>query len=79
MVVAQRQSLWYNETEEVEMTTKFTHIKHHSRSIGRDCMHCGRPATVTAVRKQDNKLKLPVRYCDEHAEIRGVFETRGAA
>jgi len=60
------------------MNIRFTYVKHHSRSIGRSCMHCGRPATWTAVRNQ-GKFKLSVWYCDEHAEVRGVSDMGVAA
>ena len=49
--------------------TKFTHVKTYQSTIGRLCMHCGRQATTTAVRK-DGKFVMDVRYCDEHAEVR---------
>lgn len=56
------------------MNTRFVHVKHHSRSIGKLCMHCGCPVTVTAIRIQDKKFRLPVAYCLEHAIARGVVD-----
>lgn len=61
------------------MSIRFTHVKHHSRSIGKSCMHCGRPAAVTAIRKQDNKFKLSVRYCLEHAIAVGAVDATEVA
>ena len=31
----------------------------------RNCMHCGKPAVHTAVRKQD-KFTMSVWFCDDH-------------
>lgn len=58
------------------MNVRFVKVKHHTRPVGKRCMHCGRPATVTATRK-DGKYRLSVWYCDEHAEMRGVFGEKG--
>lgn len=53
--------------------TKFTYVKVHKRSVGKRCMHCGRPATVTALRVSPrSKFKLNVRYCQVHAEELGA-------
>lgn len=61
------------------MTTKFIKVREHKNGIGRTCLHCGRAATVTAVRKQENRFVLPVRYCEEHAIVRGVIAPREVA
>lgn len=53
--------------------TKLIYVKTHKRPVGRRCMHCGRPATVTAVR-DDGKFKLNVRYCHEHAVEVGAIK-----
>jgi hypothetical protein len=46
-------------------------VKQFARPIGRRCMHCGRPATVTATRRAAGRggLRLDVRYCAEHAAL----------
>ena len=49
------------------MTTRIIGVKRYKRPIGRACMHCGRPATVTATRK--GRHRLNVRYCAEHAAM----------
>ena len=54
-------------------TTTFVGVKSYQRPIGKKCMHCGRPATVTATRKS-NGFRLAVRYCDEHAAMRGAVK-----
>ena len=58
------------------MTERFVHVRRPARGTGRRCMHCGRPATVTAervIRWEPGKVhRLEVRYCDEHATRRGV-------
>jgi hypothetical protein len=59
------------------MTERFTHIKRPSRGTGRQCLHCGRPATITATRVArygggHPATRLQVRYCDEHAQVRGA-------
>ena len=51
--------------------TTFVKVQRHRRSVGRACMHCGKSATVTAIRKR-NGMRLAVRYCDEHAQMRGA-------
>jgi hypothetical protein len=54
------------------MTATFIRVRVHRRSIGKECMHCGRSATVTALRVTDKGgPKMPVRYCAEHADLRG--------
>lgn len=54
------------------METTFVKVKVYKRSAGKRCLHCGSLATVTAFRKGSNGVKLPVRYCAKHAEVRGV-------
>lgn len=51
---------------------KFTHVKRHKTPVGKSCLHCRRPATVTATRKTGG-FKMDVAYCDEHAEMRGAI------
>ncbi len=36
------------------------------------CLHCSAPATITATRISPWGSKLPVKYCDDHARLRGV-------
>lgn len=43
-------------------------VNRRKRSIGRQCMHCGRPATVTATRVIGNGMRLDVRWCAQHAD-----------
>lgn len=53
------------------MTDKVVNIKTYKRRIGRSCMHCGRPAEVTGIRKFRAKgawMQLAVAYCQVHAE-----------
>lgn len=50
---------------------RFTKVKAYKRGIGKSCLHCGRSATVTAIRVK-GRLKMPVRYCHEHADMRGA-------
>jgi len=52
---------------------KFVKVKVFKTTAGKLCMHCGRQATVTAYRLSGT-FKLPVRYCAEHAEIRGAIK-----
>ena len=53
---------------------KYVKYKTHKRGIpnsdggARLCMHCGRKATVSAVKKGDTGLVMDVWFCDEHAE-----------
>jgi hypothetical protein len=58
------------------VTETFVSVKRPKSGVGRQCMHCGRPATVKATRVarygKNSVRRLPVRYCDEHAELRGV-------
>lgn len=56
---------------------RFIHVRRYKRSIGKRCMHCGRPATTTAMRKTAGGKKLAVRYCHEHDEqlIQGLVGT----
>ena len=61
------------------MTNKFIKVKWHKRPFGRSCMHCGRSAVVEALRVHvESKHRLPVAYCDEHAEVRGVRASKEA-
>jgi hypothetical protein len=46
---------------------KFVNVKTFKRSVGKNCLHCGTPATITAVRT-DTGFRLPVRYCPKHWE-----------
>ena len=41
-------------------------VKRPKRSIGKQCMHCGKPATVLAIRKMHDH-KMRVVYCESHA------------
>jgi len=55
------------------MARKYTHIKYRTRSIKKSCMHCERPATVTADQhfqhgRIGQKFTMEVWYCTEHAE-----------
>lgn len=58
------------------MIERFTHVHRPKRGTGRQCMHCGRPATTTATRvlryPNGDRRRLQVRYCDDHAALRGV-------
>ena len=46
----------------------FIAVKRPKRGVGRRCMHCTLPATVTAVRKA-NGHRMDVRYCDDHDKL----------
>ena len=48
------------------MARRFIQVKRYRRKIGKQCMHCGRPATTTAIR--NGAMRLNVWYCDQHAE-----------
>ena len=53
------------------VNTRFVHVARPTGTIGRGCMHCGRPARVVAERvTQDNgrRWRMAVAYCDEHAQ-----------
>lgn len=59
------------------MTERFVNVKTFTkRKTGRKCMHCGRPARVLADRidryRDGKRFRLQVRYCDEHAQLRGA-------
>lgn len=58
------------------MTARRTvHVKTHKRSVGRRCLHCGRPATVTGIAiVGKGKWRLPVRYCQLHAVEMGAIK-----
>lgn len=56
------------------MQERFVYVKTYERPIGRQCMHCGRPAHVTATRKPTQGPVLEVRYCHEHAVLRGAIK-----
>ena len=55
------------------MTTRFVDVKTYQHPTGHRCMHCGRPATTTAVRKWKTRdgqsIRLDVHYCHEHADL----------
>jgi hypothetical protein len=54
------------------MTATFIKVKVYQRSVGKKCLHCGRNATVRALRVNDKDgPKMPVVYCLEHARARG--------
>jgi len=53
------------------MTSTFVGVKVYKRPLKKLCLHCGRHVIVTAFRK-DHGYKLPVSYCQEHAEMRGA-------
>jgi len=55
------------------MTATFSQVEIHTAPIGRQCLHCGRPATVTALRVGD-RHRLPVEFCVEHAAIAGAID-----
>ena len=49
---------------------RLVNVRTFKRSTGRSCMHCGRPATVTAVRiRTQGKNRMEVRYCADHYEL----------
>ena len=52
-------------------TTQFVNVTHPQQTVGRGCMHCGRPAWILAERvTRDNgrHYRMAVAYCDEHAQ-----------
>lgn len=50
------------------MATKYINVKQYKRSIGRNCMRCGKAAKVVATRKMDGSgYTMEVRYCIDHA------------
>lgn len=51
------------------MSASHVHVKTYQRPIGRRCMHCGKPATVTATRKTGGGFRFDVRYCGDHAAL----------
>jgi hypothetical protein len=58
------------------MTTKYQKVKTFKRGVPsrtgkgkRRCMHCGRLAVVRAEWKTGNRLTVPVRYCQHHADL----------
>lgn len=54
------------------------HVKTHKRSVGRQCMHCGRPATVTGVAiVGKGRWRFNVRYCGVHAQEMGAVKKEG--
>ena len=55
------------------MTATFSGVEIHTAPIGRRCLHCGRAATVTALRL-DERHRLPVKFCIEHAAIAGAID-----
>jgi hypothetical protein len=51
-------------------TYRYLAVKRYKRSIGKLCLHCGRPATVVAIRKREsNGMRMPVRFCALHADL----------
>lgn len=60
-------------TDQPRKRRAFIYVKQYRRPIGRRCMHCGRPATVTAV-DNGGKFRHEVRYCEEHARQEGAIE-----
>lgn len=57
---------------------KYINVKVYKTSIGKQCMHCGRPARVVALDAADKKFRLRVRYCMEHAvELGAVKQSEG--
>lgn len=48
------------------MPRKYINVKVYVKSIGKQCLHCGRPAMVRAIDKGTG-FRVPVRYCIEHA------------
>lgn len=53
---------------------KFINVKVYKTNVGRQCMHCGRPARVIALDAVDKKFRHRVRYCMEHAVEFGAVE-----
>ena len=60
-----------SEVKGITMTSTFIETKVYKRPLKKNCLHCGRSAVVKAIRK-NNGFRLQVRYCMEHAEIRGA-------
>ena len=62
------------------MDYKIINVKEYKNSIKKQCGQvCGRPATVTAVRVSKNSrgsLRMPLRYCVEHAIQAGVIQPK---
>lgn len=58
------------------MKSRFINVKRPHRGTERQCQHCGRSAVVVATRvdKFDDgkQFRMSVRYCDEHAALRGA-------
>jgi len=55
-------------------TATFVKVKFHKRPLSKkysSCLHCGRSAVITATRKLHG-FRLPVQYCQDHAELRGA-------
>lgn len=61
---------------QVQSRYRLQAIRTYTRPIGRQCLHCGRPATTTAVRAERKRwgLRMEVAYCDHHlAEAQQVY------
>ena len=61
--------------EQTFVDLSYVKVKRYKRGTHKRCLHCNRIATITALRKrrgERNGIKLPVRYCEECAAMRGV-------
>ena len=52
------------------VTVTFADVTRTTDPIGK-CLHCESSATVTPTRVNDGR-SMPVKFCDEHAAMRGV-------
>ncbi len=53
--------------------TKYVKVKRHKRSLHKDCMRCGKDATVTATHVNVNGMRMDVMFCEGCAREGGVI------
>jgi hypothetical protein len=49
--------------------TTYVRVKAYQQSVGRECMHCNRPATTTVTRRL-HRFTMRVWFCEDHAHLR---------
>jgi len=48
--------------------TMYSRVKAYQQSVGRECMHCNRPAT-TSVTRRFHRFVMHVWFCEDHARL----------
>jgi len=54
--------------------TTYTRVKAYQQSVGRECMHCYRPATTTVTRRF-HRFRMQVWFCEDHAHLRKTTQS----